>query len=173
MIDINDPNFFMTNSTQKPEMPFKATISPQELETKNAITSISLYQLTWRDGVVYVSGRDGVELGRLTDETEAVYGDGIKYLEDQGKHVFVMGQMEVVGDSVFGNVGLREDVKQFFKGAVPDSVLRARAAASAAKMMEEAQHRAEASTAVPEEPVDPDPQAEPKRRGILGKLFKR
>lgn len=167
-MDPLDPNFFMTASTQKPEFPFECTITPREITEKNIPTRTTGCQLTWKDGVVYVLDRNGVALGNLSPESEAVYGDGIRYLEEQGLTVGCLSKLEVIGDKVYGDVGLRQDVNAFFNGKVPRKVLRARVDAEVARKQEEIQRSIRDAR---ENEAEADEVVVEKKRGFLAQLF--
>lgn len=168
---MNSPNDkFFVNSTQRPNTPFEVTITPDEVKDKNVPTTKSVFQLTWKNGVVDVLAPNGTLLGQLPATTEEIYGDGIRYIEDRGQTVWCVGDLEIIGDKVFGKLGIRENVSEFFYGKVPQEVLDARVKAEVAAFQEENRRRLEEKYRDADENVAV-PTA--KKRGLFSRLFRK
>lgn len=161
---MSDSETFYTNSTDRPDTPFHVEVTPTDIAEKYIPTTTTMFQLSWRDGEVAVSDLHGNRIGRLPDAAEEIYGDGVRYLEERGYSVCCSGRIEVVSDSVLGNVGLRSDVDSFFRRAVPRSVLKARVRAKTEAVIAS---QSVSAACDPEQKPAPDTG----RRGFLSRVF--
>lgn len=118
-------NEFVLNFTDAPNNVFDVLVTPEEFEADAEIKYGQVAYLTGNEYGVTVLSKSGKVLGRLNEPTARIVGPGIEHIEKRGEKPTTLIKIKLVGSTLFGEIGIRKNTFEYFRGQVPQSVLDA------------------------------------------------
>lgn len=116
---------FVLNFTDAPNNVFDVLVTPEEFETDAEIKYGKVAYLSGNEYGVTVLSKSGKVLGRLNEPTSRIVGPGIEHIEKRGEKPTTSIKIKMVGSTLFGEIGIRKNTFEYFRGQVPQSVLDA------------------------------------------------
>ncbi len=118
-------NEFVLNFTDSPNNVFDILVTPEEFEADTEIKYCQVAYLTGNEFGVTVLSKSGKVLGRLNEPTSRIVGPGIEHIEKRGEKPTTLIKIKLIGSKLFGEIGIRKNTFEYFRGQVPQSILDA------------------------------------------------